>query len=648
MCGIAGNVSRQPLEPRQLEQLDRMSQALIHRGPDGSGLFRADHVALAIRRLAIIDPATGWQPLYNEDESLVLVANGEIYNYVELRRQLQDRGHHFRTGSDCEVILHLYEELGSQCVHRLRGMFAFALWDKRANTLLLARDRMGEKPLYLYETEGSLVFASELRALLRAEVAPFRLDLTAIDHFFHYQYVPDPMTALEGVRKLRPGHLLSVTLDPWRVEETCYWRMDEAPPLEGDPASLIRAELETISSLTIRSDVPVGISLSGGLDSSLLAVLASRRYPGTMHAFSAGYTGRPHSDERSNAAQLAKHLGLPFHDVEINTSDVVRTFPDMVFWQDDPVADLSSFGYFAIAKEARRQGVPVLLQGQGADELFWGYPWVREAWRHSVRKSQLGGHPPRFEAYLQLRWPRFWPRRAPIDWVRSLAGLRSSWSHYQRDRVGPADRLVFYDLDPTFQRATQWTSRIYSPQFRRSLNGSSSFDLFTAPRPWPQLEIEITRLICGTYLLNNGIARGDRVSMASSIELRLPLVDHRLVETVIGLRKGRSDVGLPPKAWLRQAVQDIVPEWVLNRRKRGFQPPTRAWHRAIFDRYGGLLVDGMLVELGILRPDAARRLGSGPYSLAETEPFSLSALVLEIWCRQTLAPATLSTSPLTS
>ncbi|MGB8507357.1 MAG: hypothetical protein WCD76_03050, partial [Pyrinomonadaceae bacterium] len=261
MCGISGIVSRQKVTPEEVSRVAAMSRALIHRGPDGAGEFRAQHVAFAARRLSIIDLEGGAQPLYNEDRSLALVANGEIYNHVELRRRLEALGHRFATGSDCESILHAYAEYGADCVRHLRGMFAFAIWDEARGRVLLARDAMGEKPLYLYERDGSLVFASEMKALLRSGRVPFELDPAAVNLYFHYQYVPEPRTAIKGVRKLNAAHLLVIDVEPWRVEERCYWRMEDAPPIEGDAPALIRDELETVSELVTRADVPVGVAL---------------------------------------------------------------------------------------------------------------------------------------------------------------------------------------------------------------------------------------------------------------------------------------------------------------------------------------------------------------------------------------------------
>lgn len=630
MCGIAGIISSKPLSPCQFEQVSRMSNAMIHRGPDGSGLYQGSHVTLAMRRLSVIDLSTGWQPLYNEDKSLSLIANGEIYNYVELRAQLQQRGHSFATKSDCEVILHLYEEYGEACVHHLRGMFAFALWDDRRRQLILARDRMGEKPLYLYEWNGGLLFSSELTALLSSGTVPFELDPDAVNLYFHYQFVPEPATPLRHVRKLPAATILTVTPDPWTSSERVYWRMEDAPALEGDPADLIRAELERVSELIIRSDVPVGVALSGGLDSSIIAGLTAKKYPGTLQAFSVGYEGRPQNDERHAAERLARHLSLPFHQIELSTRDVVEGFPDMVHRRDDPIADMAGYGYQAVMQAARDHHVPVMLMGQGADELFWGYPWLADAVRQSERKAKGTGSP--YE-YLHVTLPKFWPRRAPIDWAISGAGLRSGWQEYRRDRSSPPNQLVFYDLLPGFQNAQQYLPRLYTRQFAESLSASAPFKPFTAARPWDDIAVSMTRLACQTYLAENGIAQGDRLSMAASVELRLPFVDYRLVETVIGLRKRQSDVGLAPKAWLKQAVQDLVPEWVFQRPKRGFQTPGMAWLKPLLATHGHLLTNGLLVQSGVLSQESASRLSQLSSGRAFAD-LAFKALVLEVWSQQ--------------
>lgn len=635
MCGIAGIITRAPTTPAEIAGVKRANASLTHRGPDGSGEFADDHVLLAMRRLSIIDLDGGWQPLYNEDHTLALVANGEIYNFVELRQRLESLGHRFNTHSDCETILHLYEEHDLDFVQHLRGMYAFALWDAKRKRLVLGRDRMGEKPLYLYETNGRVLFASEMKALLASGLVPFELDPTSINLYFHYQYVPEPRTPLKGVRKLDAASLLIVDVDRWKVEERRYWRMDDAPPLEGDPATLIREQLETVSEIVIRSDVPVGISLSGGLDSSAIAALAARKYPGTMLAFSIGYPGSLANDERPDARALADQLGMPFHDAELTTSEMCTFFPELVYLRDDPIADIAGFGYYSVMKLAREHNVPVVLQGQGGDELFWGYGWVQDAAHASARKLQHASNPiGTLPSYVDLDLPGGLSRMQLGEWVHRLGGLRSSWESLRRDRTASPDQMVFYDLVPDFRTSMAETRTIYSKSFRDRINGNTATSLFTFDRPWPNIDVTLTRLICDTYLRENGVTQGDRLGMASSIEMRLPLLDHALVETVIGLRKAHTDVDKPPKAWFKAALKGVLPDSVINRRKRGFSPPVMEWHRALFAAHGASLRDGYLRQHSVLSEQGANHLASGHFPTDNITPMSFKALVLEQWCRR--------------
>jgi asparagine synthase (glutamine-hydrolysing) len=647
MCGISGIVSSKELTPDDTARVAAMSRALVHRGPDDAGGFAAPHVALAARRLSIIDLEGGRQPLYNADRSLALVANGEIYNHAELRRRLEARGHRFATGSDCETIVHAYAEYGTGCVEHLRGMFAFALWDDVRRRLVLARDPMGEKPLYLYERDGLLVFASEMKALLRSGLVPFELDAEAINLFFHYQYVPEPRTAVRGVYKLDAARLLVVDVEPWRVEERCYWRMEDAPPLEGDAPALIREQLEVVSELVVRADVPVGVALSGGLDSSAIAALAARHRPGTLRTFSVGYPGRPEDlDERDEARALAQHLGLPFHEVEVTTEEVVRFFPELNYWRDDPVADYSGHAYYVVMRRAREEGVPVMLQGQGGDELFWGYPQLRQAARESSEKEALqGGGMGALLRYLLPGAPAALSPGSLSAWARDVGGARSGWRRLREHRATPAGQLVFYDLSPDFRSAVAGVGGLYGKSFAERLGGGKPAELFTLPLPWPRVDVALTRLVSDTYLRANGVAQGDRLAMASSVEMRLPLLDRGLVETVVGLRKARTDVRLPAKAWLREAVGDLLPGWVLRRPKRGFAPPVGDWHRGLFAAYGEELRDGYLTQSGVLNPEGAARLAGGPFPAGLTSPLSFKALVLEQWCRRMSAEAAAGARP---
>ena len=635
MCGISGIIQKDALSLDDRATVDRINSLLIHRGPDGQGVFESDRAMLAMRRLSIIDLSTGWQPLYNEDRSLALVCNGEIYNFIELRQELKARGHTFTTHhNDCETILHLYEEYGDDCVQHLRGMFAFALWDSRKRRVLLARDRMGEKPLYLATFPGRIVFASELKALVGAGVVPFQLDPTSIDLYFHYGYVPEPRAAVLGVRKLPAAHVLSIEVDHWKVEQRCYWRMLDAPPIDADPAATIRAELERVSEMVVRSDVPVGVALSGGLDSSVIAALAARKYPGKMEAISIGYPGRPRQDERRDAQELATHLGLPFHEVELSDELMIESLPRIMHERDDPIGDLSGSAYYFVLKRAREMGVPVMLSGHGGDELFWGYGWVRHAVLATERKLRTLSGATGLGDYLQLQRP---PKSytGGLRWLKSLAGLRTGWQQYRRDRLNPGERMVFYDLEPPFREAEQNVRALYESRWSDGIDSSARYAPFTISQPWPQIDLTMTRLICETYMLENGLAQGDRLSMASSVELRLPLVDYRLVETVIGLRKAHRDIDLGPKRWLRDAVAGLVPEFVLKRPKRGFSPPWRIWARSLSEAYGHDLRDGFLVQEGVFSKagaaSAADNISPGAFGVHRIS--SERAVLLELWCR---------------
>jgi asparagine synthase (glutamine-hydrolysing) len=635
MCGISGVIFSDKLSADvQNSILRRMNSAMIHRGPDGEGEFVANNIALAMRRLSIIDLAGGWQPLYNEDRTLVMVCNGEIYNHIELRQSLIALGHRFSTHSDSEVILHLYEEYGADCVSHLRGMFVFALWDMLRRKIIIARDRMGEKPLYLHQQGDRLLFASELKALLSSGEVEFELDPVSIDQYFHYGYVPEPRTPLRGVRKLAAGHMITIDVECWSFDEKCYWRMEDSPPLEGNPAELIREQLDLISSQIIRSDVPVGVALSAGLDSSAIAALAARHYPGTMQAFSVGYPGRPRNDERAGAKAFSNYLGVPLYEVEVSVTDMVEFFPELNYWRDDPIADISGYGYYAVMKSAREHGVPVMLQGQGGDELFWGYHWLRKSIQQTLLKSQMLEHG-------KTVWPKILASnliqptgvRSLIYALRNGFGIGDGLKAYNDFKKGDQDSMIMFDLTPDYSMAARSARNLYTDKFINELADSNPASIFTHKHPWPDIGVELTRIICQTYLLENGLAQGDRLSMMSSVELRLPLVDSRLVETVIGLRKTQPDHSLGQKYWFKEAMKDIVPDWVMNRPKQGFAPPVRDWYKALFAAYGSQLQDGCLVSAGVITPEAGRILATGPVPRGAIMPLSFKALVLESWCR---------------
>jgi asparagine synthase (glutamine-hydrolysing) len=613
---------------------------MLHRGPDGAGEYgvtagapgSSKHLFMAMRRLSIIDLAHGWQPLCNEDGSVAVIANGEIYNYVELREELLARGHRFQTDSDIEVIPHLYEECGLEFVHRLRGMFALALWDAKRRRLVLCRDRMGEKPLYLHRNADGIWFASELKVLLASGRVPCELDPAAVDSYLHYGFIPEPRTGILDVQKLSAGHLLVVEAEPWSEVEHCYWRIENAPPLVGDPRELVRAELDLIGQQIVRADVPIGVALSGGFDSSLVAALAVRNTT-EVHAFTAGYEGRPPQDERQLATRFANDLGMKVHSLELTTSEMSARFPRLAFDRDDPVADIAGFGFYMLSQRARDAGCPVLMQGQGGDELLWGYPWTRQAVVHSQRK--MAGRPVGALEALSQMLPTGFSRPQWVRFAYVIGGLMAGWRDPSPGRGSAANQLVAYDLSDIYQIGAHAARGTYGPALRERVLAAT-----THPTDFQRqlgadypIDIQIIALLCRGYLMEHGLAQGDRLSMASSVELRLPLVDYRLAETIVGLQKRKPLFQDRPKSLLIEAASDLVPEYVVNRPKRGFTPPVSSWIAALRLRFGRELASGALVGEKLLDVQAATRLAGATSRFGADYDLFFKYLVLEYWYR---------------
>jgi len=612
MCGICGVISKNRIGPKDAFYIDKINEALFHRGPDSSGVYKDKNVILAMRRLSIIDLAGGSQPLFSENNNIALIANAEIYNYIELTGQLKSRGHVFKTGSDCETIVHLYEEKGINCLQDLRGMFALALWDIPKRRLFLARDRGGEKPLYLYEEKDTLIFSSELKSLLKILPDNFLLDHSAVDLFFHYQYVPEPMTPVKKIKRLAAAHYIDINIADWDAKPKRYWDPMAAPPIDTDPISVIRCELDRISSFTLRSDVSVGIALSGGLDSGAIAALSAPKVDGRLSAFSVGYPGYPWYDERKEAETLARQLGMPFYNIELLAGDFADTFPEIVSASDELIADLSAYGYYSVMKLAHEHGIKVILSGFGGDELFWGYDWVRNALKLNQKKSEIISGLGRNKFISRIHY-----------WLRYGSA--------------PADQMIFYDLEQHFRYAHPRLSGLYTDEFRKEIAPQNSYSLFKLDAAWESIDIDfkICQLLNDIWLISNCIDLGDRLSMAFSVELRLPFIDYRLNEVVFGLRKKIRDSDLRPKEWLRESMRGILPDNALERPKRGFAVPERDWNEAILKDYSLFAENGYLVENNIFdRKRLKRYLASAKRSGDNLEQrLAYKIIFLELWCR---------------
>jgi asparagine synthase (glutamine-hydrolysing) len=588
MCGIAGIVHHDRVRPVAAATIHDMCAALHHRGPDDEGIHVADGVGLGMRRLSIIDLAGGHQPIFNEDRSKVIVFNGEIYNYQELRRGLIARGHQFRTQGDTETVLHLYEEDGERCVDRLRGMFAFAIWDSRAHTLFLARDRFGIKPLYVTSGPWGLGFASELKALLAAGLSQRTLDWEALDAFFQLGYIPAPATPFTDVRKLEPGHSLT-----WRAtgELTVqrYWDLPAtALPTPPDVERRIVEWLDDSVAAHLVSDVPVAAFLSGGLDSS--AVVASMAALGQQapHAFTARYSGSgaAAADETHLARQLATRCGAKLTVVDVRP-DIRDIFEPIVRALDEPHADDSAIPTWLLS-QAVGSSYKVALTGIGGDELFAGYR------RHIG--VLLGQHYSGLPLGVQrtasalanlLREP--WGGGLGIDRLkRFLRPGRNGTAHRFFSfvtRVDHGDRDALYSAAVSGHIENASAQNHFEQLYR---DGGSP----TGLRAGLYLDYK-------TFLPDDILALSDRLSMAHSLEIRVPLVDHVLVERIFGL-PDRVKIGWwRSKQLLKQALRARLPHDHLHAPKRGFVGPTAAWLR---DELRGVLADE-------LSPDRLGRLG---------------------------------------
>ncbi|MGE0102276.1 MAG: asparagine synthase (glutamine-hydrolyzing) [Blastocatellales bacterium] len=633
MCGICGIISHKSILNDGC--IDRMTEALIHRGPDDEGFIRSDKIHLGMRRLSIIDIDGGSQPLYDDSGEISLIANAEIYNYIELRSKLIDAGFTFKTKVDCEVIIYLYKQYGLHFIKYLRGMFAFVLWDRGLNRLIIARDRVGEKPLYFYENGATVFFSSELKSLLKSEVIPFELDPTAIHYYFHFHYVPEPLTPIKGVRKLPHGSYLLIDLNDWAIKQEQYWSFDDIEPIYGNPAALIKDELYEIAEKIIRADVPVGIAMSGGLDSSAIAALVARSVGGQVTSFTVGYGSESSYDERADAKAFSKLLDQDHIEFENDEQTLVEILPDLVKMQDDPIADISAYNYYTLAKKAHDSGVPVLIYGHGGDELFWGYPWTSKAVTETYRKSILSNCPDiNCTDFLYLDPPDNWSLSGIYRYIKDSAGLGSTFRLVNDYKQHKLDRMIFYELSPDFNDALKHIHRFYTPGFYEAVAVKDPRDLFIIDRAKENIEVGITESLISSYLLGNGITQCDRLSMATSVEPRLPFVDYKLIELVIGLRKAQPDHLLPAKHWLKTAMKDVLPDSVLSRPKRGFTPPVRKWYRSVFKEYGELMQDGFLVNADILSRHSVNKLKKGEKPFGRTVTIGYKALVLELWCRE--------------
>lgn len=625
MCGIAGKVDHSGSVGVRRDLLEEMCTAIEHRGPDSRGLFIDDNVGLGIQRLRVVDLVTGDQPIYNEDRSIVVVLNGEIYNFAELRSDLRRRGHHFVTQGDTEAVVHLYEEHGPACVGLLHGMFAFALWDRRRRRLLLARDRIGKKPLYYAVRGRELTFASELRALMFGDPDHRDVDPLAVDAFMRLGYVPPPLSIFSGVSKLPPGHTL--IFQDGHVQIDRYWRLDYSRKLHvDDPRELhepIREHLRAATRKRLVADVPLGAFLSGGIDSSAVVGAMAEASPRPVKTFSIGFASA-RFDELEYARRIAKLFGTEHHEFVVHP-DAVAMLPKIVRHYGEPFADASAIPSFYLAQMTRSE-VTVALNGDGGDEAFGGYTrYVSNAL--AARLDVLPGG----------------LRRALASQGRRLDGGddQSVVSKARRLMTGlaytPAERYERYLalLDPA-ERAS-----LYSPEFAASISHRSEESVIG--RAWAEASGNDVRDVMlevdtATYLPGDLITKIDIATMAYGLEARSPLLDHALMQFAASIPANLKIRGREKKWIFRQALRGWIPDEILDRPKQGFSVPIGQWLRhELHDVVRDVLLDPSTAERGYFRPEAVRVMLDRQAAGVDAATKPLWALfMLELWHREVL------------
>ncbi len=610
MCGIAGFIDAERSRENAEQLIDRMCQVIRHRGPDDQGSWVDDGAALGMRRLSIIDLAGGHQPIFNEDQSILVVLNGEIYNYRELQKELQERGHHFRTNSDTETIVHAYEEYGDDCVKHLRGMFSFALWDRKRQRLLAARDRFGKKPLNYYWDGQRLIFGSEIKSILEAGI-PREVNHIALDEYLVYRCVPAPNTLFEGVMKLPPAHIL--VYENGQISTKGYWELPFKPTCRDDEATAIeriRALLKEAVEVRLMSEVPLGAFLSGGIDSSIVVGLMSSMMSQPVKTFSIGFEEDDFS-ELPYARQVAKHFGTDHHEFFVRP-ELISVLPQLVWAYDEPFSDASMLPTYYVSKLAREH-VTVVLTGDGGDEIFGGYTPYRREW-------VISRIPPPLRSLLGFG-SRFMPD-----------GMRG------KKRLGSLTRdLPTRTVQSQMLFAVNRRPSMYSPEYFAQVHDYNPYErLISEFRAVSDLEVtaQLQYVDVRAYLANDILVKVDKASMFNSLETRAPMLDQYLVEYVASLPSTMRMRNGVLKYLLKRVAADLLPAEILTRGKQGFGVPIKHWFRGDLNGYAyELLLSPRAQQRGIFNPEYIRNLlqAHARTTLVNHSSAIWALLCLELW-----------------
>ena len=593
MCGIAGVVSA-TRESNITEAVVReMCDQIIHRGPDDEGILVQDGAGLGMRRLSVIDLSGGHQPVFNEDRSAWIVYNGEIYNFPELRPELEKRGHRFYTKCDTEVIIHLYEEMGADCVQKLRGMFALAIYDQTKRKLILARDRLGKKPLHYALVKDKLYFASEIKSILAVAPQLAEVNSQGLLEYLYFGYVPDPITAFTGIQKLPPGHLLE--FENGKIAIRQYWDLPQynthTPKSEEECLEELEARLLEATRIRLISDVPLGAFLSGGTDSSTIVALMARASSGPVKTFSIGFT-RDDFNESKYARIVAQKFGTEHHEM-ILEPDVVQTVEHLTSTLEEPFGDSSMLPTYYVSQMARKH-VTVALSGDGGDEVFAGYDRYRI---HSDRRI--------FERVPESA-RRFFRDRLFQLLPRTMKGRKFSYNVSLPWRERYVDGLSFV---PAFERDTPLLSDDFREVLRRSDDPQNVLMRYFAKAPAQDPVSELLYVDTKTYMVGDILTKVDRMSMLNSLEVRVPILDHQFVEWVTGLPPEWKLRGSKQKYILRKLAERVgVPREALDRPKQGFALPLVHWMRNELKETLMILLEPRALQRGYFEAAGVRKL----------------------------------------
>ena len=627
MCGIAGTVARDR-ELVDSADVHRMCQTIVHRGPDDEGIYVRENVGLGMRRLSIIDLGGGHQPIHNEDETIWVVFNGEIYNFPELRKQLENRGHRFYTHSDTEVIVHLYEDMGAQCMRELRGMFAIALYDERKKTLLLARDRLGKKPLHYALDEGRLFFGSEIKAILAVRPQLRELNPEAMLQYFQFGYIADPNTAFRKIEKLPPGHFLEYAKGELRISK--YWELPEYgtqdPRDEQECIVALEERLAEAVRIRLVSDVPLGALLSGGVDSSVVVALMARASERPVKTFSIGFA-KSDFNEAQYARTVAAKFGTEHHEFFVEP-DIEEVLNKVLPMMEEPFGDSSVVPTYYVSKIAR-QHVTVALSGDGGDELFAGYdryPVHLERQKYERIPAWMGS------AFRRHVYPR-------LD--RSARGRRFGFNI----SLPACDRyLDSISYLPALGRERELFSTDFLEWTHHAADPSDAYRKYFADAKAPDRLSRLLYLDTRTYLTADVLAKVDRMSMANSLEVRCPILDHVFVEWVASLpSRWKLRMGTRKYA-LRQLARKLgVPG--LDRPKQGFAMPLKHWWRGELNHMLEILLEPRTLQRGYFNPQSVKALVNEHQSGRRDRPTDLwLLLIFELWHRNFLEAGKLASS----